>query len=122
MLVLLDLTNHSHNNCRLVLLQVDETVECPLYMERAEEGMDIVLARLISILDSWISFEDNVMMEMDAAEAASQRIMQGAVGEVGLVTDTSETLVGGMIETTGEASDIAHRIIDNILGQYREDE
>ena len=118
----LDLTNHPYNNSHLILLQVDETVECPLYMERAEDGMDIILARLISVLDSWISFEDNVMMEMDAAEAASQRIMEGSVGEVGLVTDTSETLLGGMIETTGEASDTAHRIIDNILNQWREDE
>ncbi|KAG0628476.1 hypothetical protein M758_1G030000 [Ceratodon purpureus] len=105
-----------------VNLLVDETVECPLYMERAEDGMDIILARLISILDSWISFEDNCMMELDAAESASKRIMEGSVGEVGLVTETSETLLGGMIETTGEASDMAHRIVDNVLNQWREDE
>lgn len=118
----LDLTNNPYKNLHLAFLQVDETVECPLYMERAEDGMDIILARLISILDSWISFEDNCMMELDAAESASKRIMEGSVGEVGLVTETSETLLGGMIETTGEASDMAHRIVDNVLNQWREDE
>ena len=101
---------------------MDETVECPLYMERVEDGMDIILARLMSILDAWISFEDNVMLELDAAESASQRIMQGFVGEVDLVTNTSEIVLGGVIQTTGEASDMAHRIIDNVLGQWREDE
>lgn len=106
----------------LPTMQVDETVECPAYMERAEDGMEIILARLISILDSWISFEDNVMMEMDAAESASQRIMEGSVGEVALVTDTSEAVLSGMIETTGEASDMAHRIVENVLGQFREDD
>ena len=44
-------------------------------MERAEDGMDIILVRLMSILDAWISFEDNVMLELDAAESASQRFM-----------------------------------------------
>lgn len=91
-------------------------------MERAEDGMDIILARLISILDSWISFEDNCMMEMDAAEAASMRIMQGSVGEVGLVTDTSQTMLGDMIETTGKANDMSHVIVENILDRLEEDE
>ena len=62
-------------------------------MERAEDGMDLIMARLLAILDSWISFEDNVMMELDAAEDASQRVMRGSVGEVGLVTGTSELLL-----------------------------
>lgn len=103
-------------------MQVDEIVECPAYIERAEDGMEIILAQLISILDSWISFEDNVMVEMDAAESASQKIIEGSIGEVNLVTNTSETILGAMIETTSEASDMARRIVENVLGQFREDE
>jgi len=104
------------------MMQVDETIECPAYMEKAKDGMEIILARLISILDSWISFEDNVMMEMDATELASQRIMEGSIGEVNLVTKTSGTILSGMIETIGEASDMAQSIVANILGQFLEDE
>jgi hypothetical protein len=73
-------------------------------MERAEDGMDLIMARLLAILDSWISFEDNVMMELDAAEDASQRVMRGSVGEVGLVTGTSELLLDDVFAQVSHSS------------------
>lgn len=73
-------------------------------MERAEDGMNVIMARLLAILDSWISFEDNVMIELDAAEYASQRVMQGSVGEVGLVTGTSELLLDSVFTQVSRSS------------------
>lgn len=103
-------------------LLVDETVECPMYMERAEEGMDLILGRLLGILDSWICYEDNVGIELEAAEIASERIMQGSVGEVCLVTATSHAVLNGALEATDEAFDTVHRFMENVLDQTREDE
>ena len=52
----------------------------------------------MNVLDSWISFEDNVMMELAAAEQASQRVMAGTVGEVVLVDQTSTDITASLVD------------------------
>ena len=52
----------------------------------------------MNVLDSWISFEDNVMMELAAAEQASQRVMAGTVGEVVLVDQTSIDITASLVD------------------------
>ena len=97
--------------------QIDETVEPPDYMERAEDGMNLIMARLLAILDSWISFEDNVMIELDAAEDASQRVMRGSVGEVGLVTGTSEVLLDDVFaQVSSSSSEVGMECLQRYAG------
>ena len=52
----------------------------------------------MNVLDSWISFEDNVMVELAAAEQASQLVMTGSVGEVVLVDQTSTDVTTSLID------------------------
>lgn len=86
-------------------------------MERAEDGMDLIMARLLAILDSWISFEDNVMIELDAAEDASQRVMRGSVGEVGLVTGTSEVLLDDVFaQVSSSSSEVGMECLQRYAG------
>lgn len=56
------------------------------------------MGRLMNILDSWISFEDNVMEELDASEHAAQNVMRGIVGEVDLVDRTSAAITGSLVD------------------------
>jgi hypothetical protein len=58
----------------------------------------MIMSRLMNVLDSWISFEDNVMMELAATEQASQRVMAGTVGEVVLVDQTSTDITTSLVD------------------------
>ncbi len=66
--------------------------------ERVADGVDMVMARLMNVLDSWITFEDNVMQELDAAEHATHNVMQGIVGEVELVENTSTSVTSSILD------------------------
>jgi hypothetical protein len=100
---------------KTVNLLVDETVEPPDYLERAEDGMNIVMAQLLDILDSWITFEDDVMIELDAAESASQFTMQGIVGEVHLVESASQFTMQGIVGEVGLVTDASNLLMDSVL-------
>jgi hypothetical protein len=100
---------------KTVNLLVDETVEPPDYLERAEDGMNIVMAQLLDILDSWITFEDDVMIELDAAESASQFTMRGIVGEVQLVESASQFTMQGIVGEVGLVTDTSNLLMDSVL-------
>ncbi|CAM6035598.1 unnamed protein product [Sphagnum compactum] len=100
---------------KTVNLLVDETVEPPDYLERAEDGMNIVMAQLLNILDSWITFEDDVMIELDAVESASQFTMQGIVGEVHLVESASQFTMQGIVGEVGLVTDTSNLLMDSVL-------
>jgi hypothetical protein len=77
---------------------VDEVVPPPDTAERVADGVDMVMARLMNVLDSWITFEDNVMQELDAAEHATHNVMQGIVGEVELIENTSTSVTSSILD------------------------
>jgi hypothetical protein len=79
-------------------LQADEVTPPLDTPERAADGINLIMARLMNILDSWISFEDNVMEELDASEHAAQNVMRGIVGEVDLVDRTSAAITGSLVD------------------------
>lgn len=91
---------HSHP----LLVQADEVTPPLDTAERAADGMNLIMARLMNILDSWISFEDNVMEELDASEHAAQNVMRGIVGEVDLVDRTSAA--------------VTRSLVDNVMPQF----
>lgn len=77
--------------------------------------MNIVMAQLLDILDSWITFEDDVMIELDAAESASQFTMQGIVGEVHLVESASQFTMQGIVGEVGLVTDTSNLLMDSVL-------
>jgi hypothetical protein len=77
---------------------VDEVVPPADTAERVADGVDMVMARLMNVLDSWITFEDNVMQELDAAEHATHNVMLGIVGEVELVENTSTSVTSSILD------------------------
>jgi len=77
---------------------VDEVVPPPDTAERVADGVDMVMARLMNVLDSWITFEDNVMQELDAAEHATHNVMHGIVGEVELIENTSTSVTSSILD------------------------
>jgi hypothetical protein len=77
--------------------------------------MNIVMAQLLNILDSWITFEDDVMIELDAAESASQFTMQGIVGEVHLVESASQFTMQGIVGEVGLVTDTSNLLMNSVL-------
>jgi hypothetical protein len=77
--------------------------------------MNIVMAQLLDILDSWITFEDDVMIELDAAESASQFTMQGIVGEVHLVESASQFTMQGIVGEVGLVTDASNLLMKSVL-------
>jgi hypothetical protein len=73
------------------------------------------MAQLLDILDSWITFEDDVMIELDAAESASQFTMQGIVGEVHLVESASQFTMQGIVGEVGLVTDTSNLLMDSVL-------
>jgi len=79
-------------------LQADEVTPALDTSEQAVDGINLIMSQLMNVLDSWISFEDNVMIELDATEQASQRVMAGVTGEVDLVNWTSLDVTTDLID------------------------
>lgn len=101
------LTLHEHNNAGLCVVQADEATPALDTAERAVDSIDLIMSRLMNVLDSWISFEDNVMVELAAAEQASQRVMTGVAGEVELVQHTSTDVTAALLDMVTPLSPIA---------------
>ncbi|XP_024380091.1 flagellar radial spoke protein 3 [Physcomitrium patens] len=83
-----------------VAIMADEATPALDTAERAVDSIDLIMSRLMNVLDSWISFEDNVMVELAAAEQASQRVMTGVAGEVELVQHTSTDVTAALLDMT----------------------
>lgn len=86
--------------------------------ERAADGINLIMARLMNILDSWISFEDNVMEELDASEHAAQNVMRGIVGEVDLVDRTSAAITGSLVDNVIPRFPNLHIVVTSIQRLY----
>jgi hypothetical protein len=105
---------HSHP----LLLQADEVTPPLDTAERATDGINLIMARLMNILDSWISFEDNVMEELDASEHAAQNVMRGIVGEVDLVDRTSAAITGSLVDNVIPRFPNLHIVVTSIQRLY----
>ncbi|KAH9555434.1 hypothetical protein CY35_08G113900 [Sphagnum magellanicum] len=103
-----------------VAIMVDEVVPPPDTAERVADGVDMVMARLMNVLDSWITFEDNVMQELDAAEHATHNVMRGIVGEVELVENTSTSVTSSILDRVGirstETASASQDLLNSLIG------
>ncbi|CAM6033571.1 unnamed protein product [Sphagnum compactum] len=107
-----------------VAIMVDEVVPPPDTAERVADGVDMVMARLMNVLDSWITFEDNVMQELDAAEHATHNVMLGIVGEVELVENTSTSVTSSILDRVGirstETASASQDLLNSMIGHLQQ--